>query len=317
MTIDILPDVALLEIFNFYVDEKNIQVWHTLVHVCQKWRDIVFGSSRRLNLRLLCKAGTPVRETLDVWPPLPIVVLDEGYEKWGVGNITAALERNDRICRLGLHGVSSSQFERVLAVMQQPFPELTVLTVLALRFWRSDKTMPAIPTSLMGGSAPQLRKLTIHSVPFPGLPNLLFSATHLVYLGLFGIPHSGYISPEEMVACLSVSTELKTLIIEFESSQSRPDRNRSPRPQTRALLPALTELQFYGVSEYVEDLVARIDTPLLDKLTISCVRQLASHAPQLTEFIRRTPKFKARDEERGSLYELELDPMDILWVSLP
>jgi hypothetical protein len=114
VTIDILPDVALLEIFDFYVDEKDIQAWHTLVHVCQKWRNIVFGSPRRLNLRLLCKAGTPVRETLDVWPPLPIVVLDEGYEKWGVDNITAALERNDRICRLGLLGVPSSQLEKIL-----------------------------------------------------------------------------------------------------------------------------------------------------------------------------------------------------------
>jgi hypothetical protein len=199
--------------------------------------------------------------------------------------------------------------------MQQPFPELTVLTVLALQFWRSDKTMSAIPNSFLGGSAPQLRILTLHSIPFPGLPNLLFSATHLVYLGLLGIPRSGYISPEEMVACLSVLNELKTLIIDIESTQSRPDRNRSPRPQTRALLPALTELQFYGASEYVEDLVARVDTPLLDKLTISCFRQLASHAPQLTEFIRRTPKFKARDEERGSVYQS--DPMEILWVSLP
>ena len=315
MTIDILPDVALLEIFDFYVDEKKLQVWHTLVHVCQKWRYIVLGSSRRLNLRLLCKAGTPVTETLDVWPPLPIVVLDEGHEKWGVGNITAALERNDRIRRVSLFGVSISQFERLLAVMQQPFPELTVLTVLALQFWRSDKTMPVIPTSFLGGSAPQLRMLTLHSVPFPELPNLLSSATHLVYLGLLGIPHSGYISPKEMVACLSALTELKTLIIEFESTQSRSDGNRSPRPQTRALLPALTELQFYGAIEYVEDLVARIDTPLLDKLTISCFRQLVSHATQLTEFIRRTPKFKARDEERGSLYEL--DPMETLWVSLP
>ena len=315
MTIDILPDVALLEIFDFYVDEEKIQAWHTLVHVCQKWRNVVFGSPRRLNLRLLCKAGTPVRETLDVWPPLPIVVLDEGYEKWGVDNITAALERNDRICRLGLLGVPSSQLERILAAMQQPFPELTVLTVLALQFWRSDKTMPAIPTSFLGGSAPQLRVLTLHSVPFPGLPNLLLSAVHLVHLGLLRIPHSGYISPKEMVACLSMLTELKTLIIEFEFLQSRPDRNQSPRPQTRALLPALTELQFYGTSEYVEDLVARIDTPLLDKLTISFFRQLVFYAPQLTEFIRRTPKFKARDEARGSLYEL--DPMGILSVTLP
>ncbi len=33
-------------------------------HVCQKWRSVVFGSPRRLNLRLLCTKRTPVREML-------------------------------------------------------------------------------------------------------------------------------------------------------------------------------------------------------------------------------------------------------------
>ncbi|KAN0109365.1 hypothetical protein V8E52_009337 [Russula decolorans] len=39
-----------------------------------------------------------------------------------------------------------------------------------------------------------------HGIPFPGLPKLLLSATHLVQLWLANIPHSGYISPEAMVA---------------------------------------------------------------------------------------------------------------------
>lgn len=34
VTIDMLPDVALLTVFDFYVD---IEEWQTLVHVCRKW----------------------------------------------------------------------------------------------------------------------------------------------------------------------------------------------------------------------------------------------------------------------------------------
>ena len=41
-----------------------------------------------------------------------------------------------------------------------------------------------------------------HGIPFPGLPKLLLSATHLVQLWLANIPHSGYISPDVMVAHL-------------------------------------------------------------------------------------------------------------------
>lgn len=33
VTIETLPDVALLEIFDFYTDEDQIEAWHTLVHL--------------------------------------------------------------------------------------------------------------------------------------------------------------------------------------------------------------------------------------------------------------------------------------------
>jgi hypothetical protein len=106
-------------------------------------------------------------------------------------------------------------------------------------------------------------------IPFPGLPKLLLSATHLVDLCLLSIPDSGYISPEAMVTCLSSSTGLDGLFIGFESPRSRPDRKtRRPPPPTRAL-PVLTKFQFIGVGEYLEDLVARIDAPLLGNLHIS------------------------------------------------
>ncbi|KAI0271836.1 hypothetical protein BGY98DRAFT_1100195 [Russula aff. rugulosa BPL654] len=86
MTIDMVPDVALLESFDFYVAAAqasdhltyNGETWITLVHVCRKWRDIVFASPRRLNLRLLVTRMSSVELMLDTWPPLLIDI-------WGFG----------------------------------------------------------------------------------------------------------------------------------------------------------------------------------------------------------------------------------------
>ena len=73
-----LPDDVLLEIFDFYVDEDigTIQEWITLAHVCRRWRSVVFQSPHRLNLRLVCRPTTPVRNTLDIWPPLPLIIYE-------------------------------------------------------------------------------------------------------------------------------------------------------------------------------------------------------------------------------------------------
>jgi hypothetical protein len=287
-----LPDVALLEIFDFYVHEQYIDSWYTLVHVCRKWRDIVFGSPRRLNLRLHCGARTPVRETLYIWPVLPIVISVNGCRMWDTDHIIAALEHNDRICQLELFEFSSLQLQKVLAVTQQPFPALT-----HLQLWLRDETGPVVPNSFLGGSAPQLQTLTLYHLPFPGLPNLLLSATHLVNLDLRDIPHSGYFSPETMVTGLSALTSLERLKIKFKSPRSCPDlKRRHPPPLARTLLPALTQLYFTGVSKYLEDFVARIDAPLLDKLYISFFHQLIFDTPQLAQFISRTPRFKAHDK---------------------
>jgi hypothetical protein len=57
------------------------------------------------------------------------------------------------------------------------------------------------------------------------------------------------------------------------------------------------------VSEYLEDLMARIEAPLLDELAINFFHQLIFNTPQVTQFIRRTPKFKALDEARVYFYD--------------
>ena len=129
--IDILPDDVLLAIFDLYVDgaqvaKKGVQAWQTLVHVCRRWRSVIFGSPRRLNLQLVCTTETPVRDTLDVWPPLPLLIHGSDYPTPGVDNIIAALERSHCVCQINL-GILGSELEKVSAAMQEPFPKLTHL----------------------------------------------------------------------------------------------------------------------------------------------------------------------------------------------
>jgi hypothetical protein len=297
-----LPDVALLEIFDSYMDGARIDAWHTLVHVCRNWRDVAFCSPRRLHLQLCCKARTPVRELLDIWPPLPIVVKDYGYEPWDEGNVIAALEHNDRVCDFHFARVPSAHLEKVLAVVQQPFPALT-----RLHLGSQDGRAPVIPGSFLGGYTPRLQSLVLDRIPFPKLPTLLLTATHLIHLDLWRIPHSGYISPQAMVTCLSALTSLESLAIKFESPRSRPDRkSRRPPPQERILLPVLTDLHFKGIGDYLDELVACINAPLLDNLEITFFHQLSFDTPQLTQFISRTPKFKTHEQARLAFSKCEV-----------
>jgi hypothetical protein len=134
-----LPDDVLLEIFDFYVDEdmnkgfERIEEWITLVHVCRRWRSVVFQSPRRLNMRFLCKSA---RDTLDIWPPLPLVIcvvvvdVDDicDAKPPGADNTIAALGHNDRVCQIQLDCLPRSQVGYTdSTAMQKPFPELTDL----------------------------------------------------------------------------------------------------------------------------------------------------------------------------------------------
>src|SRR6266403_4446456 len=186
--------------------KTEIEAWQSLVHVCRRWRNVVFGSPRRLNLRLICTPKTPARDTLDIWPALPLLIWGNMSSSSGADDIIVALGQSNRICEVHLWGLEDQQLDKVLAAMQVPFPQLT-----ELQLYSNGETPPVIPNSFLGGSAPHLRSFWLSSIPFPGLPKLLLSATHLVILSLTNIPHSGYISPEAMATLLSVLSSLQRL----------------------------------------------------------------------------------------------------------
>ena len=322
ISINVLPDEVLVKIFHFYqlifrytfyyLEKRIIESWQTLVHVCQQWRSVVFGSTQRLDPRLYFTPRT-IRDKLNVWPPLPILISnrdacgkirDRVWNHWkdktDIDNVVAFLGHSDRVRLINLVDIESSHhLEEFSAAMQKPVPQLTDLTLHGKTLVR----MPVVPDSFLGGSAPCLREFSLERIPFPGLPKLLLSATNLVGLHLFYIPYSGYISPEKMLATLSVLTKLRSLHLQFKSPQSRHNQeSRRPSLPSRCVLPALTSLKFRGFISYLEDLVAWIDAPQLGLLFTNFFNQIEFDTPELVQFIRRTPTLK-EFEKAGVSFE--------------
>ena len=293
MSFDILPDDVLVEIFDFHVIvrvhlKEDIEAWQSLVHVCQRWRRLVFGSPRRLDLQLFCatETQTRMRDTLDIWPALPLVVQGSANPN-ELDNIIAVLERSDRVSGIDIY-IPGSHSEDIWTAMQVPFPELTSLSL------SSSGKVTIVPDSILGGSASRLQELSLDNILFPGLPKLLLSATHLVHLQLTTIPHPEYFSLDTVVTVLSTLTSLDMFWLQFQSPLSLPSRR--PPPLTRSVLPALSSLRFKGASEYLEDLVAHIDTPRLLALYITLFNQIVFDTPHTIQFISRAPALRTFEE---------------------
>ncbi|KAH9968393.1 hypothetical protein BJV74DRAFT_954238 [Russula compacta] len=288
-TINILPDDVLLEIYDFYRAFPNYTTrwrwwWKTLADVCQRWRHIIFALPHGLNLQLECTDKTPTRTSLDIWPQFPIAIYCNSLELGDEGqdNIIAALEHHDRIIGIMIQNQKCIALEKLAVATQKPFPVLEFL-----RLSSTDDIAPVLHEEFLGGSAPRLRTFSLQHIAFPAFPRPALSATHLSDLTLRDIPITGYISPEAMATCLATLPSLEWLRIEFRSPRSRPDRIRLP-PPTRAVLPALFQFNFKGVSEYLEDFIARIDTPKLFWLDIDLFMDLMFHIPRLRQFMARS-----------------------------
>jgi len=298
-TIDVLPDNVLLETFEFYLDKDdadefdqghNYDGWQTLVHVCRRWRCIVFASPRRLDLKLYCTRQRSVNsKTLDIWPGLPIVIVAKDMgSKEDVTNIIAALGHHDRVCKIYyLNEQLQDSFLKEFAAIDEPFLTLTSLTLFSF-----GQNLPVFPDSFLGGYAPRLRSLLLNGIPYPSIGKLLSSTTNLVQLSLRRIPHSGYIAPEMVVPCLSMLPKLKSLSLGFQCPRSRAHRaSRHPPPLTRVVFPNLTFLGFSGDIEYLEDILSQIETPMLSESHLCFFNQLVFDTPLLEHFIRRTETF--------------------------
>ena len=292
MVINMLPDDILLDIFDAYrrywsnFRDLIVWPWDRLVHVCRRWRQIVFASPLRLHLYLHCAffraSGPDVRKFLGCWPAFPISVdytRRKGFTPDDEDNVLAALEHSDRVGILCLH-LKAPQLERLATVMQKPFPLLKKLDILGTSW-----PVPVLPGGFLGGSASCLQELKVDDVLFPELPTLLLSTRDLVTLHL---SRAGYISPEVMAASLAPLTELRSFSIRLQSPTSL-DQQPAPVTHTRTVLPSLTSIVFSCDCRYVEDLVARIDCPRLKGIDLYLdYSSVGLQLSQVFEFINRS-----------------------------
>ena len=306
ITIYLLPDDVLVQIFEFYLitlhGGRRIERWRLLARVCRRWRSVIFQSPRRLNLRLVCSPKTRARDILDIWPAFPLVIrdVDDMYvydsddERPGVENILAALEHTERVCQIELINSEELGYLTASEAMQKPFPDLTDLRLAGFGLVLEE----SIPDSFLGGTTPRLRSLILDRVAFPGLPKLLLSASsHLIYLYLHDIPRSGHIPPEALATSLTALTNLESLHLHFRYPRHRlAPGSRRPPPLTRSILPRLTKINFKGDSEYLEEILARIDAPRLNELHITFFNQIIFDTPQLFQFVKQSPTPRAPEK---------------------
>ena len=245
-----IPDSVLLELFGFCKKNRGsgwypVLEWQ-LVHVCQRWRNLIYSSPIRLNLELLCTHGTPVKKSLDCWPDFPIIIEYDKVAPEDEENVLAALEHPGRVHRLNL-GITKKLWEKIDTAMRKPFPVLTHLWLGCKNRGASDRA-PVLPRDFLGGGTLRLQEVHLRDISFPSLPTLLSSANDLVDLRLEEIPETCYLPPEAMVATLAVLTRLKTLYIQYRYPILHATQ-RLPAPETPTVhLPALSSFYFKGFS---------------------------------------------------------------------
>ncbi|KAH9958420.1 hypothetical protein BC827DRAFT_1219430 [Russula dissimulans] len=184
--------------------------------------------------------------------------------------ILLALQHRDRVrCIRFLMPVTNLQ--KVAMAIDDTFPLLEYLYLEPLvKHDDSLFFMPRVPNTLQ---APHLRHLVLKRLSFP-IPilgsRLLTTAAGLVTLSLQYIHPSAHFPPDGLLQRLSVMPQLETLGITFYSTLiNRHVETMQKSNTTPITLPNLRWFGFRGPNAYLETLLPRMITPLLDKLQIS------------------------------------------------
>ena len=304
----VLDDDSLLHVFYlsrpFFREEDgsaewryNGRWWYALAHVCRRWRNIVLGSATYLDLTLLCTYGTPVADMLAHSPPLPIVVgyfrIDRLITAEDEEGIIHALKQRNRVRRVRLYTVFTlgTILEKFVATMDEDYPSLEYLYItLPLE----DHRILRFPGTLQ---APNLRHLTLQGFALTVGSRLLTTAAPvgLVTLHLVMLHPSTYFHPNTLLQWISLMPQLETLTIYLKYSilTREVERLLSQMPIIAPIAaPNLRHFNFRGVSPYLEALVHRFTTPLLEKLTIELFTQLTYFVPSLLQFINATENLR-------------------------
>ena len=239
---------------------------------------------------LLLTNSSPSIDSLIHLPPLPLVIdYSDGtrtISRKDEDNISFGLQQHGRARRVVLQAPSSS-LRIWVELMNKHFPRLGDLSLSSTTI---EERNPMLPEPLQ---APSLRRLALHGISLPtGLP-LLSSAIFLSTLTLTRIGASCYFPPGHLVTQLQGLPHLEELSIGFSIPIPLPSSEKEllPAPIPPVILPTLRLLTFLGVDVYLDNLVSQINTPRLERLTLTLFFDLVFNLANLTEFIHRTDGF--------------------------
>lgn len=288
-SIKTLNDDVLLSIFKHYRPDnesiREFRLWSKLAHVCRRWRRLIYESAFHLDAYILCTEGAPVADMLSHLAPLPLVI---NYQSTNIRardelGISRALRLHNRVRRVDLH-IPSSSLRKLLVIMDEPFQ---ILEHLSLSSPGQDASL-VLPNTLL---APNLRYLTLNGVNFSSELSLLSSTVSLVTLTLENIRESGYFLPGHLVTRLRSFRQLQELSICF--SMPLPNSGTLLNAiETHVTLPKLKRFTFRGVTVYLENLVAQIRAPVLERLSITLFDQGVFALPHLSYFTNTTEGLK-------------------------
>ena len=202
-------------------------------------------------------------------------------------NLRLGLQQLGRLRRIVLQAPSSS-LRTWLEPMNKPFSRLWDLSL------SSTSVEEMNPRFLETLQAPVLRRLSLHGISLStGLP-LPSSAIALSTLSLTRIGASSYFSLGHLVTQLQCLPHLEELSIDFAFSKYLPGNEGELLLSSNPLviLPTLRQLTFGGEDVYLDNLVARINIPLLEQLTLTLPFDFTYTIVNLAEFIHRAEGFQ-------------------------
>lgn len=279
LTINHLPDELLIEIFDSYRHSNNVQShqwchqseWFKFIHVCKRWRAVMFASASRLDLRLVLnrKKGGHM-DTMSHLPSLPIDIdyssrrFDPRTKK-DVDNMTmsmaAALIRPDRIRQITLEG-PIEDLRILFRATEGPLPALESLKI------RHESGLYGVDVEIsdtfLEGPNLQLRTLSLHNITLPSISRLLSSVSALTSLDLeFCIGDGQAISQLPHLQDVPSLRHLGLKVVSRTSHTTQPTKT-----QKRFILPKLTSFRYEGHSSFLNTLVAGFTAPSLRDVDI-------------------------------------------------
>jgi hypothetical protein len=270
---------------------KRQRWWYKLTQVSRRWRYLILESRSALDLHLVCTYGVPVADMLAHSPPLPLTII---YGKQltmtaeDEQGLLLALSHRDRVHYITIQ-MPAPSLEKFIPAMDGPFPILERLHFYSMT---EEETSLTLPVTFQ---APNLRRLDLWYTLLPTGSPLLTPNGGLVQLSLSGIPRSAYFPPNYILSRLSLMPQLEKLTIAFHSTPSNHDvvRQLLDTPiLTNVTLPNLRLLLFWGVSAYLEGLLAQISIPALNVLSVILFNRLSSTIPRLSQTIQASENLR-------------------------